>query len=414
MLCPRRSCADGSLVKGPAIWITPSAWACPVSFISTATRPRQPALVPPPSASCGNSRASSANRPPSCCTRPSPSPARTRCRSRRTNACCSASSIFPTAQRWTSAGDAISAGFSGLVAAKGVHDVHAHVMTTEWLRSGSPEDSRASGEAVSFFVQYDGPAEDPAAFHAYYRSHHVPIVFRMPGIRSVTYYLPTAVKPPPVGHAVERLQIVQAVFDTADDFVKMRQSAERKEGLRDFDNYPKFEGPVTHQVMRSQPFRLNRWETADACAFVLSLAALLWPELRRKPRTTRPSRSASSFRMPPAPPARPRSVSLRNVVEPKIGQPFLIESRPGAAGNLGAAFVAKADPDGYTLLLGATNNFAINQHLYPNDRLRSADQGLRADRNAGRSAVLRSTPTRSFRRRRLPRSSSMPGRSPAL
>jgi uncharacterized protein (TIGR02118 family) len=154
----------------------------------------------------------------------------------------------------TSASNAISACFSGLVAAKGVHDVHAHVMTTEWLRSGSPEDSRASGEAVSFFVQYDGPAENPAAFHAYYRSHHVPIVFRMPGIRSVTYYLPTTIKPPPVGRAVERLQIVQAVFDSADDFVKMRQSAERKEGLRDFDNYPKFEGPVTHQVMRSRRF----------------------------------------------------------------------------------------------------------------------------------------------------------------
>jgi len=154
----------------------------------------------------------------------------------------------------SSASEVIAATFSGLATARGVNDVHAHVMTTEWLRNGSPEDTRAPAEAVSFFVQYDGPAEDPAAFHAYYRAHHVPIVFRMPGIRSVTYYLPTSVKPPPVGRAVERLQIVQAVFDSADDFVKMRQSAERKEGLRDFDNYPKFEGPVTHQVMRSRRF----------------------------------------------------------------------------------------------------------------------------------------------------------------
>lgn len=152
----------------------------------------------------------------------------------------------------TSARDAIAACFSGLAAARGVHDVHSHAMTTEWLKSGSPEDQRAPSEAVSFFVQYDGPAENPAAFHAYYRAHHVPIVFRMPGIRSVSYYLPTNIKPPPAGRAVERLQIVQAVFDSADDFVKMRQSAERKEGLRDFDNYPKFEGAVTHQVMRSR------------------------------------------------------------------------------------------------------------------------------------------------------------------
>jgi len=152
----------------------------------------------------------------------------------------------------TSVGTAITECFSQLAAANGVNDVQSHVMATEWLKSGSPEDIRSPAEAVSFFVQYDGPAENPAAFHAYYRSHHVPIVFRMPGIRSVSYHRPTTVKPPSVGRAVERLQIVQAVFDSADDFVKMRESAERKEGLRDFDNYPKFEGAVTHQVMRSR------------------------------------------------------------------------------------------------------------------------------------------------------------------
>jgi tripartite-type tricarboxylate transporter receptor subunit TctC len=57
---------------------------------------------------------------------------------------------------------------------------------------------------------------------------------------------------------------------------------------------------------------------------------------------------------------------IANAIEPKLGQPIIIESRPGASGNLGAAFVAKSDPDGYTLLLGATNNFVINQHLYAN------------------------------------------------
>ena len=57
---------------------------------------------------------------------------------------------------------------------------------------------------------------------------------------------------------------------------------------------------------------------------------------------------------------------LAAAVEPKLGQPFVIEPRPGAAGNIGAGFVSKSDPDGYTLLLGATNNFAINQYLYTN------------------------------------------------
>jgi hypothetical protein len=74
----------------------------------------------------------------------------------------------------------------------------------------------------------------------------------MPGIRAVAYHLPTQLKGPAIGQPVARLQIVQAVFDSVEDFIAMRQSGERKEGLRDFDNYPKFEGPVTHQVMNSR------------------------------------------------------------------------------------------------------------------------------------------------------------------
>jgi tripartite-type tricarboxylate transporter receptor subunit TctC len=49
----------------------------------------------------------------------------------------------------------------------------------------------------------------------------------------------------------------------------------------------------------------------------------------------------------------------------RLGQPFIIENRPGASGNLAAEAVVRAPPDGYTLLMVSTAN-AINATLYEN------------------------------------------------
>lgn len=53
-------------------------------------------------------------------------------------------------------------------------------------------------------------------------------------------------------------------------------------------------------------------------------------------------------------------------IENRLGQRFYIENKPGADGNIGTGDVVRSTPDGYSLLLAPTANYAVTPHMYKN------------------------------------------------
>jgi tripartite-type tricarboxylate transporter receptor subunit TctC len=70
----------------------------------------------------------------------------------------------------------------------------------------------------------------------------------------------------------------------------------------------------------------------------------------------------------PFPPGGPLDTTGREIAQ-KLGemwgQSVIVENKPGAGGNIGADFVAKSPPDGYTVVMGALSTHAVNPSLYP-------------------------------------------------
>lgn len=72
--------------------------------------------------------------------------------------------------------------------------------------------------------------------------------------------------------------------------------------------------------------------------------------------------------MVPFPPGGSTDVMARNLaaeLSKSLGQPVIVENKAGANGNIGSAEIAKAPPDGYSLLLSGVGTNAINHSLYP-------------------------------------------------
>ena len=106
---------------------------------------------------------------------------------------------------------------------------------------------------------------------------------------------------------------------------------------------------------------MRKWK-ASCLAVLLAFAAPVAASAQGYP--TRPIVLVSPF-----PPGGSVSLVARIVAEKMsetLGQSIVVENRGGAGGTIGARFVAKSPPDGYTLLLGYTGTLAIGPSLYAN------------------------------------------------
>lgn len=87
----------------------------------------------------------------------------------------------------------------------------------------------------------------------------------------------------------------------------------------------------------------------------LAQVPLAWP--------TQPVRIVNNF--PAGGPADIVARAVADALQKTSGQPVIVENKPGAGGNIGAAEVAKAAADGRTVFFGIDTTFTVNPHLFP-------------------------------------------------
>ena len=86
---------------------------------------------------------------------------------------------------------------------------------------------------------------------------------------------------------------------------------------------------------------------------------------------SKPVRFVNSF--PPGGPSDILARAVGDVLQKQFSQPFVVDNKPGAAGNVGADLVAKSAGDGHTLLWGIDTTHTINPHIYKSMPFKDSD-----------------------------------------
>jgi tripartite-type tricarboxylate transporter receptor subunit TctC len=98
-------------------------------------------------------------------------------------------------------------------------------------------------------------------------------------------------------------------------------------------------------------------------ALTLALLAAAAPLAQANDYPTRPVKIVVPYAPGGSTDAMSRMIGQK--MQDRLGQPFVVENRPGASEQVGASFVAKAPADGYTLMMTTSIGLAINPWLYP-------------------------------------------------
>ena len=122
-----------------------------------------------------------------------------------------------------------------------------------------------------------------------------------------------------------------------------------------------------YTFQRQRALRLHHWLRAFALGSVVTVAALTVSAAAYAAPQDWPQRPVSV--VVPFPPGGSSDAIARMLTVPlneKLGQPFVIDNRPGATGAIGATFVKRAPADGYTMMVASIGVYAVNPFLQKN------------------------------------------------